>query len=194
MEDSEAVSKFVETGDPEFFALLVRRYQERVFRLAVSILGPGLEHEAEEVTQEVFLRAFRRIRSFRMESRFYTWLYRLAYNLTIDRKHRALSRPRHLGEDALAQEADPRQDTNPLAAAFASRRREVLNECLSQLPDLYRSVLYQAYWMGCSIDEIAETLGAPANTIKSYLHRARLKLHALLREKGLVNSRDLHGV
>jgi RNA polymerase sigma-70 factor (ECF subfamily) len=191
MEDSEAISRFIQSGDLDSFEVLVRRYQDRVFRLAVSILGPGLESEAEEVTQEVFMRAFRRIRSFRMESRFYTWLYRMAYNMALDRRSRARLRLPHLGDDALAREADPKPGSDPFEAAVESRRRAIVAGCLDELPDLYRAVLHQTYWLGYSVEEISDSLGAPPNTVKSYLHRARRRFYALLRLKGLEDSDDL---
>jgi len=191
MDDAEAVARFLETRNPEFFEVLVHRYQERVFRLAISILGPGLEPEAEEVAQEVFLKAFRRIHGFRMQSSFYTWLYRLTFNLALDTRARARLRLPHVSDQVLAREIDRSPASDPFSTALSARQREVVRQCIEELPHLYRSVLYQAYWLGCSVEEIALTLEAHANTIKSYLHRARQRLHSLLSERGIEGSHDL---
>jgi RNA polymerase sigma-70 factor (ECF subfamily) len=185
MDDSEVVSEFIRTGEHRLFEILVRRHQTRVFRLALSILGPGREPEAEEVAQEVFLRAFRQIRAFRMESRFYTWLYRMTYNITLDRLKRARLRFPHLSDQILFTTPDP------VARPSGTEERDAVRRCMEELPDLYRCVLYLDYWLGYSVEEIGELLGAPANTVKSYLRRARRRLHEILNEKGLV---DGHGL
>jgi RNA polymerase sigma-70 factor (ECF subfamily) len=67
----------------------------------------------------------------------------------------------------------------------AARRNRALQECVAELPDVYQSALRLHYWMGVSMHEIAELIGVPENTVKSYLHRARRLLHAMLVERGL---------
>lgn len=89
----------------ESFEVLVDRYKDRVFRLAVSIVGPGYAAEAEEVAQEAFLRAYRSLDHFRGESAFGSWLYRITYNLAIDAKRKARMRYPHVGEEALQNRA-----------------------------------------------------------------------------------------
>lgn len=187
MDDSDAVREFQRTEDPAAFQVLVTRHQTRVFRLAVSILGPGLEGEAEEVTQEVFVRVFRQLRNFRGESKFSTWLYRIAYNQALDLKKRARFRLPHYSEEALTNMPAERRSGNPFEAALDTERRALLRDCLDQLPHLYRSVLHLYYWMGCSVEEIGEQLGTTAGTVKSYLYRARQRLHALLKKKGVAH-------
>ena len=82
-DDADLIDQFLRTDDEEIFEILVRRYQEKIFRLAASILGRGAESEAEDATQEVFVVLLRQLKTFRRESAFSTWLYRVARNQII---------------------------------------------------------------------------------------------------------------
>ncbi len=190
MDDSQVIAEFLKTKDPDLFETLVDRHKDKVFRLALSILGPAHPAEAEEVTQEVFLLIYRRLERYRGESRFTTWLYRIAYNRAIDVKRRARYQRPHLGTDELLSMPDP-GIRNPLAAAVASEKRRAVLGCLDELPDLYRSVLHLHYWQEYGIEDIAEILGAPLGTIKSYMHRARKRLQDCMRKKGLTHGSEL---
>jgi RNA polymerase sigma-70 factor (ECF subfamily) len=177
--DADLVSAFVERGDDAAFTELVARHKQAVFRLAVSILGAGLEAEAEEITQEVFLRAFQRLKDFRGDSAVGSWLYRITWNLAVDLKQRARYRRPHLDVDSLSV-----ADTSGRTPERLERERIVM-ECVDELPDLYRSVIHLHYWMGCGIEEIAAYLTAPSSTVKSYLYRARRRLEQRLAERGI---------
>jgi RNA polymerase sigma-70 factor (ECF subfamily) len=179
--DAELVSAFVERGDEAAFTELVGRHKQAVFRIAVSILGAGLEGEAEEVAQDVFLRAFRRLKDFRGESAVGSWLYRITWNLAVDLKQRARYQRPHLDVESV-----PMEDTRSQPPERVELDRIVM-ECVGELPDLYRSVIHLHYWMGCGIGEIAEYLGAPPGTVKSYLYRARRRLEQRLAERGVVD-------
>lgn len=164
------------------FAELVRRYREPVFRLAVSILGQEFAPEAEDVAQDVMLRVHHALRSFRGESKFGSWIYRIAFNQALNVKARARYRAPHLGEQSLETTASP--DPGPHEQLHEARRKKAVLACVSELPDVYQSALRLHYWLGASMAEIAEMLDAPENTVKSYLHRARRLLHAMLTERG----------
>jgi len=172
-------------GDPDAFAELVGRYRERVFRLVVSILGPEFRADAEEVTQEVFLRVHHALGSFRGEAQFSSWIYRVGFNQAANLKARVRYRAPHLSEEALAGAASPLMDPHERLAA--ARRQQDLDECMLELPDVYQSTLRLHYWMGESIAGIAPLLGVAENTVKSYLHRARGLLHEMLKERGFDN-------
>lgn len=169
-------------GDEQAFTTLVERHRDRVFRLAVSILGQAFVGEAEEVTQEVFLRVHHALGSFRRESTFGTWLYRVTFNQTVNLRSRMRFRAPHVTEDALARQAAT--DPDALARLERARRDAAVAECVAKLPDAYQSALRLHYWMGESVAEIATLLGAPENTVKSYLFRARQLLQAMLKERG----------
>jgi RNA polymerase sigma-70 factor (ECF subfamily) len=181
-DDEAIVAAYVRTRDPDLFRLLVERHQERVFRLVASILGPFADLDAEEMTQEVFVRVHEKLDCFRGEARFSTWLYRIAYNRTIERRRRARLRAEHVPCGDLEGSASP---TGPLEAALERERERQVARLVEGLPDVYRSVVRLHYWMDQSIDEIAETLGVPAGTVKSYLSRARQRLRERAKAQGL---------
>ena len=168
--------------DAGAFAELVRRYREPVFRLAVSILGQEFAPEAEDVTQDVMLRVHHALKSFRGESKFGSWIYRIAFNQALNVKARTRYRAPHVTEDALATTASP--NPGPHEQLQEERRKKAVLACVGELPDVYQSALRLHYWLGASMAEIAEMLDTPENTVKSYLHRARRLLHAMLTERG----------
>ncbi len=182
MSDEALVAEYLRTRDPEAFRVLVERHQARVFRLVAGLLGPFADTDAQEVTQEVFLRTHDRLASFRGESRFSSWLYRLAYNRTLEHRRRARLRLPHLPIDSLPERAAA---AGPLEAAAERERRELVEQLLEGLPDLYRGVVHLYYWLDTSVDDIAELLAVPPGTVKSYLSRARLRLRKRAQALGL---------
>ena len=184
LDDARIIQQFLQTGDDALFAQLVERYQQRVFRLAISILGHGREADSEDVAQLVFVRVFQQLSRFRGESRFSTWLYRIAWNCALDEKNRMTRAAARSGaEDALAfVEAAPASD--PLSSAVAQQRRARLHAALAELPETYQMTLRLHYWLGCTVEEIAELLGTSAGTVKSYLFRARARLQRELPPEG----------
>lgn len=183
--DERLVARCRDDGDERAFAELVGRYRDRVFRLAVSILGQGFAGEAEEVAQEVFLRAHRGLASFRGDAQFGSWLYRIAFNQAVNLKARVRYRAPHVGEEVLHQVPSP--GASPEERLQAARRNSMLSTCMEELPEVYQSALRLHYWMGESVADIAELIGVPGNTVKSYLHRARRLLHVMLHERGLAD-------
>jgi RNA polymerase sigma-70 factor (ECF subfamily) len=181
-DDAQLVAR-AQGGDQQAFAELVRRYRDRVFRLAVSILGREFVPEAEDVTQEVFLKIHHSLQAFRGESQFSSWIYRITFNHAVNVKERARFQKPHVDETALGRIATSRP--GPERQMEAAQRDKVLEECIETLPELYQSALRQYYWLGTGVAEIAELLGVPENTVKSYLHRARKLLHGMLNERGL---------
>jgi RNA polymerase sigma-70 factor (ECF subfamily) len=183
--DSDLVARAA-AGDEQAFAALLERYRDRVFRLAVSILGQAFVGEAEEVTQEVFLRVHHALKSFRGESKFGTWLYRVTFNQTINLKSRVRFNAPHVTDDALARQAAA--DPDALTRLERARRDAVVAECVAELPVAYQSALRLHYWMGESIAEISTLLDVPENTVKSYLFRARQLLQSKLKNRGYDNA------
>lgn len=172
-------------GDQDAFAELFRRYRDPVFRLAVSILGQEFAPEAEEVAQEVFLKAHHSLASFRGEAQVGSWIYRIAFNHAVNVKARARYRKPHLDEAALSHLSTG--DPGPDAQAATAQRDQALMECIQTLPEVYQAALRLYYWLGSSVAEVSELLGIPENTAKSYLHRARQLLDGMLKAKGYSN-------
>ena len=167
--------------DVSDFRALVEQHQASVLRLVSSILGPFRDIDAEDVAQDVFLRAHEKLGQFRGEAQFGTWLYRIAYSVALNRRRLARIRLPHVAVDVLAEleTAD-----SPHDSAVAAERASRLAAALELLPDLYRTVIYLHYWQESSVEEIATLLGAPANTVKSYLFRGRARLAQLLKKEG----------
>jgi RNA polymerase sigma factor (sigma-70 family) len=180
--DEWLVERCRESADDAAFAELVRRYRDPVFRLAVSILGQEFAPEAEDVAQDVMLRAHHALASFRGEARFGSWVYRIAFNQALNVKARARYRAPHVSDRELA--ATPSQDRGPYDRLQDERRQRAVLACVGELPEVYQSALRLHYWLGASMSEIAAMLDAPENTVKSYLHRARRLLHTMLAERG----------
>lgn len=179
--DAQLVER-AQSGDEHAFADLVRRHSALVFRLAVSILGREFVPEAEDVTQEVFLKVHHAIRLFRGESEFRSWIYRITFNQAVNLKARVRFRSPHADETELHDVAasGPSADKQLETA----QRDRALAECIQTLPEVYQSALRLYYWLGAGVGEVAELLGIPENTAKSYLHRARKLLHGMLKERG----------
>lgn len=179
--DSQLVTR-TQNGDQQAFAELVRRHSALVFRLAVSILGREFIPEAEDVTQEVFLKVHHAIESFRGEAEFSSWIYRITFNQAVNLKERVRFRSPHANETVLfrAVAADP----GPYQQLETAQRDQALAECIRTLPEVYQSALRLYYWLGAGVGEVAALLGVPGNTVKSYLHRARQLLHGMLKERG----------
>jgi RNA polymerase sigma-70 factor, ECF subfamily len=183
--DRALVEACVTYGDQEAFSALVDRYQKWVFRLALAVLGPGGVGDAQDITQEVFVRLAAHLKDFRGDSMFRTWLRRLAVNLAIDRRRHARWRKPHvsLGELDERRTTDRRDD--PYRSAEAAERTRVVARCLDVLPDEMRSVIHLHYWMDLPAEEIAVALQIPTGTVKSRLHRGRKLLSHAMRAKGL---------
>ena len=153
-----------------------------MFRLAVSILGQEFALEAEDVAQDVMLRVHHALASFRGDAKFGSWVYRIAFNQALNVKARVRYRAPHVSDEALSTRTS--QDLGPDERIQDERRRRAVLACVGELPEVYQSALRLHYWLGASMSEIAVMLDAPENTVKSYLHRARRLLHAMLTDRG----------
>ncbi len=149
--------------------------------LVASVLGPHGDLDAQEVAQEVFVRVHEKLETFRGEARFGTWLYRLAYNRALEHRRRARIRLPHVSWDQL-------EDAAPSSRCDLARdqeRHELVERLVEDLPGVYRTVIHMHYWLECPVGEIAETLGVPSGTVKSYLSRARQRLRERAKAEGI---------
>ncbi len=180
--DEWLVERCRDAVDEGAFAELVRRYRGPVFRLAVSILGQEFVPEAEDVAQDVMVRMHAALGSFRGDAKFGSWIYRIGFNHALNVKARVRYRAPHASDESLA--TTPSADRSPEDQLLDDRRKRAVHECIAELPEVYQSALRLHYWLGASMSDIAAMLDAPENTVKSYLHRARQLLHAMLAERG----------
>lgn len=187
LSDGDAVSR-ARDGDHEAFRVLVERYQGRAYRLAARLLGdPDL---ARDAVQEGFLKAYDSLGRFEGRSGFYTWLYRLVFNLCIDMKRRDRSSRHVEWDDEVARNVaggrDAAADPHPGAELERGELREGLARAIAQLPEDARRTLLLREVDGLSYAEIAEALGIPKGTVMSRLHHARRRVRQLLVEAGVV--------
>ncbi len=169
-------------GEVAAFEPLVERYRQRVWRLAFQLLRD--REEAWDCSQEVFVRAFHSIRSFRGESAFYTWLFRITVNLATDRQRARGAQARAFGRERVEEEEWSRTMADPAAgpedAAAGAERRERLGQALDALPPKARTIIMLSDIEGLTYREIAEVLRCPIGTVMSRLHNARRRLRALV--------------
>ena len=165
--DAELVAR-VRQGDEAAFEQLVRRHQRYAFNLAYRVLGDYAE--AEDVTQEAFVRAWRGMPGFRGQARFTTWLYRIVYNLCLNRLPRLR---RELLQSEPLEEVLINPDPCPPDLFETRERSAFLHAQLDHLPEKYRLVLTLRYLHELSYAEIAAALDVPMGTVKTHLHRAR---------------------
>jgi len=179
--DAELVAR-TQAGDEHSFAELVRRHQAMVFRLALSILGREFVPEAEDVTQDVFVKVYGALPSFRGESELRSWIYRITFNQALNLKERVRFRAPHADESVLQDVAS--HAPGPERQLANKQRDRALAECMQTLPEVYQSALRLYYWLDTSVSQIALLLEVPENTAKSYLHRARQLLEGMLKQRG----------
>lgn len=163
-------------GESEPFGELVRRYQTAVFNVCYRLMGE--RREAEDMTQETFIRAMDRLDTFNIDLPFAPWIKRVAANLCLNRLETA--RP----ESSLDDERDePATDETPEAAHDESERAKHVRQALRELPAHYRMVIELRHYHDMSYDEIAQTMKIPLSDVKSHLFRARKILAEKLSEQ-----------
>jgi len=181
--DQELIRRFLGTGDDDQFEILVQRHRAGVLRLAASILGPGADSEAEDLTQDVFVLVYRKLDTFRGDCAFATWIYRLTRNLAIDRLRRSVPGGRRVDAEVLEGLPDRGARSDPQRVAAAGQRQDWMLRQVDRLGEPERSVVFLHYWLDRTIAEIGDLLEMKPGTVKSHLHRARQKLARVLRER-----------
>jgi len=173
-------------GDKDAFGELVRRHQPRIYRLAAHMLRDAAE--AEDVTQETFVRAYQALARFDGRSEPYTWLYRIAINLSLNRiRSRKSSRTSQSSDDprlAAVLEGRSRSDADPAGDATRAEFLRALAEAMDALSDSLRTTLVLVCVDGRSHEEASAILGAPEGTIAWRVHEARRKLKEFLVSRG----------
>jgi RNA polymerase sigma-70 factor (ECF subfamily) len=175
-------------GDADAFGLLVRRHQKRIYRLALHLTKSA--PEAEDVTQETFVRAYQAITRFDGRSEPFTWLYRIAVNLSLNHIRSRKTKLRSSTPDddprieAFLSDARGGEERDPASQSHRKRLAEALLDGVDALSETLRTTLVLVCIDGVSHDEAAEVLGCPAGTIAWRVHEARRKLKLYLEERG----------
>jgi RNA polymerase sigma-70 factor (ECF subfamily) len=180
--DEAELIRRCQQGDLTAFEPLVERYRQRVWRLAYQLLRD--REEAWDCAQEVFVRAFHSIGSFRGDSAFYTWLFRITVNLATDRQRAKGAQARAFGSERVEEEewsrTVPDPSGGPEDAAASTEQRERIRQALDALPPKARDIIMLSDIEGLSYKEIAQVLRCPIGTVMSRLHNARKRLRTLL--------------
>lgn len=155
-------------GDRTAFGQLMHRYAGAVYNLTYRMLGNA--EDAEDASQEIFLRAYTRLESFDRQRRFSTWLLSIASNYCIDRLRRRRFSWLTLDDAAFAV---PTKERGPERTALDHEQQAIVQRALQKLPENYRTVTVLRYWSDLSYEEISKVTGLPESTIKTRLHRAR---------------------
>lgn len=161
-------------GDGAAFGHLVYKYQDRLRMSVMRLIGR--HPEIDDVIQEAFLRAFCNLRKFRRTCAFYTWLYRIAVNVTYPfRRPRRPMVSIHRISWGLS-ESPIRAGSDPSRRMAEAEQRCQVHRALARLDADHRQVLVLREFSGCQYAEIAETLGVPLGTVRSRIHRARVQM------------------
>ncbi len=171
-----ALVKRVQQGDRSAFDLLVMKYQHKIVKLIMRYVRDPTE--ALDVAQEAFIKAYRAAPSFRGDSAFYTWMYRIAINTA--KNHLVAARRRPLDYDLDLQETEHYEvhsklkdvDT-PEGLVLTDEIRQTVNQAIEDLPEELRTAIMLREMEGMSYEEIAQTMECPVGTVRSRIFRAR---------------------
>jgi RNA polymerase sigma-70 factor (ECF subfamily) len=171
-------------GDPEAYRVLVERYERRIYHVVYGMVRSS--EDAHDLAQDAFIKAFQNLHRFRLESKFYTWLCRIAMNVTIDhlrkqkhRRHSEFDDSRSGGSGGQVVRLHSAPD-DPAANVAQSRMFKTIMDAVDTLPDDQKQVLVLRELEEMPYKEIAEILGIPEGTVMSRLYYARRRLQELL--------------
>jgi len=175
----------VQSGDREAFGLLVSKYQRKLLRLVMRLVRDPAE--AEDVTQEAFIKAYRALPNFRGESAFYTWLYRIGVNTAKNwlvahgRRMPTMSEVVDDDSEGIEEGILLRDDETPDRVLMSRQIGETVNAAMEALPEDLRTAISLREIEGLSYEEIAQVMDCPIGTVRSRIFRAREAIAARLK-------------
>jgi RNA polymerase sigma-70 factor (ECF subfamily) len=174
LSDDTLLIEAILAGDTAAFGQLVVHYQDRLYNALVRVLGSA--EDARDVVQDAFVQAFVKLDSFRGSSAFYTWLYRIAFNLAMS--HHRRQHPTTSLDCVKTDCGREPADGGPVPEVQMARREraELVHAALAELSAEHRQILVLRELEGCRYDQIADILQLPVGTVRSRLFRARLQL------------------
>lgn len=175
MEDESLIIKKAWEGDLEAFSHLVNSYKKVVFNVCLRMLFT--REEAEDAAQETFIKVYKAIRTYNGQSKFSTWILKIASNTCIDiiRKKRMQTVP--------IEDYEIRDDRSPEESYIKLEQRKAVENAVKKLPEKYRIMIIYFHFMNLSYQEICDLTGEPMTIVKNRLYRARLMLKDKLYEK-----------
>lgn len=183
--EETALIDCIVSGQASKFEILVGNYQQRIYASLLAMLGN--RHDAEDVTQETFLTAFRKLDQFERRSSFYTWLHRIAFNAAIDLQRRKKRTKNQFSSGDMTETAEPKEQLSESPALIVMAKETVcqVQMALSRLDEERRNIIVLRDLQGVDYAEIATVLGIPVGTVRSRLHRARIELREIMNAMGI---------
>jgi RNA polymerase sigma-70 factor (ECF subfamily) len=184
------LARLAKTGDRGAFADLVELYKDKIYHLGYRMLGN--RQEAEDVTQETFLRVYRSLDRYDESMKFSTWIYRIGTNLSIDRLRKRKATysldadvaPDGEGTDWYGMLAS--EEPTPEGRVLLSESQRRIREAIDSLPKKYKSVVVLKYLHDMSLQEIGDVLDMPVTTVKTRVHRGREFLRKKLEHEDIL--------
>ena len=167
-------------GDSNAFAVLVDRYKDLVYTLAIRMVKN--KEEAEEVAQDTFIKVYKSLAKFKGDSKFSTWIYKVAYNTCLDRLKKIKRQYNTVAIDEYTEHQVKTID-NALDKIEEQEKQLAIKSCLELLPSEDSFILTLYYFEELSLDEISKVIGLKPNNVKVKLFRSRKKLATILKEK-----------
>jgi len=192
LKDEELVARARE-NDQRATEEFISRYQQKAYAIAYQMCS-GDREEAQDLTQEAFLKVFRNIKKFRGNSSFYTWFYRIVVNTCLDGRRRRRKRVRIFSlwrpgqreeepsKEVFEEQPDMGEDNNPMAVLSGKQLTREVRKALMFLPERQRVAFQLKVFQGMSIREIAHVMGSAEGTVKSHLFRATHSLRTVLKD------------
>ena len=182
----KALVERCQSGDHVAYELLVKKYQFRVARLLSRYIS--IETEIEDVSQEVFIKAYKAINNFRGDSQFYTWLYRIAVNTAKNHLSYKSRRKAEYGfdpqntEESVYELSKMVDSQTPESLYDGKQMYQVLKETIKDMPDELKEAIILREFDGLSYDDIAQAMDCPIGTVRSRIFRAREILDVVIQE------------
>jgi len=177
-EDSDYIDRILRENDATAYTFLVQKYKDKVYQLSIKILKN--EADAEESAQDTFVKAFKALKKFKRESKFSTWLYRIAYNTALTR---ATRRKNNLDSLDNSHEVIAYQELNAIGQLAVEDRNKYMNEAIKELNEEDQTIVHLFYNEEKDTKEIGEILNISHGNIRVKLSRLRNKLYKILEFK-----------
>lgn len=182
----EDIIRLILKGQDELYSIIIDRYSGKIFSTAYSYTHN--HEEARDLVQDILIKVYRNLVKFKADSKFSTWLYRVAVNSCIDwnRKNNGRSIKIALdceGNDVLNYLID--ENVGPEQAVIRQEHKEFIMDIISEMPEIYKTVLILYYFEELKINEISKVIDCPKKTIETRLYRAKGILKAMLKQKNI---------
>jgi RNA polymerase sigma-70 factor (ECF subfamily) len=187
-QDDHQIITNIRAGDTQAYAVLVKRYERLVFSLALRMMKN--REDAEEVAQDVFVKAYQALGGFKGDAKFSSWLYRITYNRSLDMLARKKRQPAFENTEAIA-DINLNEVENVLDHMERKAQQEMVQEAINQLEAEESFIVTVYYYKEHSVTEIAEITGLTESNVKIKLYRSRKKLFTLLQAMPAFNKKEL---